>query len=362
MSFLTRICTLLAGTAVISVLPAIAQTNGSPSRPDSDVLPGFGPVEERGGVAHGSVQPPAPALTHFTPGDLASSTGLLTIRKRVDEVNLVFTVTDEGGRFVSNLAVSDLRLLDNRLPPQSISYFQQQTDLPLRVGLVIDLSDSIRPHFKFEKKAATTFLRKILRPQVDRAFIVGFDSAVWLAQDLTGNIEPLASAVERLKTGGETALYDAVVFACNMLRNESDRTGSRRAIILISDGVNTRGRAIMYDAAQAALRAGVIIFALSTNDLAGGLYPQGQAVLDLLTEPTGGRVLPARHTDQISSAFKAVEKQLRSQYAMGYRPAELRPDGSYRPIQLLPRRPDLRVQVRRGYYAPRETEAAAARD
>lgn len=283
------------------------------------------------------------------------STGI-TFTKRVDEVNLTFTVTDSKGHFVSALPKEAFKLLDNHQPPQAMGYFHPQTNLPLRVALLIDESDSIRGRFKFEQKAASIFLKRILRPDVDQAFVVGFSSTVNLASDTTGDVERLSRAIHSLKSEGETALYDALIYACKKLRENREPQITRRAIILITDGMDTRSSAILADAEEAAARADVLIYALSTNNLEENRHPKGDAVLSLLTEPTGGHILPAREETDLKHAFGEIEKALRSQYAMGYHPADFKPDGSFRQIELLATRKGLKVQCRKGYFAPVETE------
>jgi VWFA-related protein len=299
--------------------------------------------------------PPVVAFEDRKDAADVESTGI-TFTKRVDEVNLTFTVTDSKGHFVSALPADAFKLLDNHQPPQAMGYFHPQTNLPLRVALLIDESDSIRGRFKFEQKAASIFLKKILRPDVDQAFVVGFDGTVNLASDMTGNVDQLSKAIHSLKSEGETALYDAVIYACNKLRENREPHVTRRAIILITDGLDTKSSAILADAEEAAARADVLIYALSTNNLEENRHPKGDAVLSLLTEPTGGHILPAREEDELKHAFAEIEKALRSQYAMGYRPADFRPDGLFRQIELLATRKGLKVQCRKGYFAPVERE------
>lgn len=281
------------------------------------------------------------------------STGV-TISKRVDEVNLIFTVTDSKGRFVSALPQGEFDLLDNHKPPSAMGYFHPQTDLPLRVALLIDLSDSIRGRFKFEQKGASLFLKRILRPDVDQAFVVGFDGEVHMVQDQTGDVDKLAAAIHGLKSEGDTALYDSIIFACKKLRHNSESRVTRRAIILITDGLDTKSKAILADAEEAAARSDVVIYALSTNNLTENRHPKGDAVLTLLTEPTGGHILPAREEDDLKHAFQEIEKALRSQYALGYHPADFEADGSFRSIQITAHKKGLRVQCRKGYFAPKE--------
>lgn len=279
----------------------------------------------------------------------------LTISRRVDEVNLVFTVVDGKGRFVNELGREDFEILDNHRPPEQLRYFQKQTGLPLRVGLLIDVSESIKSRFKFEQDAASVFLKKILRPETDEAFVAGFNGELKLTQDTTADVEALTRAVRRLKPGGETALFDAVVFACEKLRSSSDDRLTRRAIVLITDGADTKSHRLLYDAQQAAAKSEVVIFALSTNDPREG-YGRGDAVLELMSRASGGSVLPAHEHAQLKSAFERVESALRSQYAVGYKPAAISADGSFHSIEVIPRKPSLKAQCRKGYFAPRERQ------
>ena len=280
-----------------------------------------------------------------------------TITKRVDEVNVVFTVTDSRGRFISNLPQSSFQVLDNHHAPQTVDYFVQQTGLPLRVALLIDLSGSIRGRFEFEQQAASVFLKKILRPGKDEAFVMGFDSHVHLIQDTTGDVSKLSSAIHHMNSGGNTALYDAVIHASNKLRASNGGGITRKAIILISDGMDTASKSILNDAVQAAERAETIVYVLSTNTLLESKHPEGDEIMKQIAEPTGGHILPAREKDELKHGFAEIEKALRSQYAMGYHPTDFRSDGSFRSIEIIPDKLALRVQCRRGYFAPRELVA-----
>ena len=299
-------------------------------------------------------------LTNADAGTAPALPASETIRTRVDEVNVVFTVSDASGKFISHISLDDLQLLDNRRAPELISYFQQQSDLPLRVGVLVDLSDSITDRFAYEKKAAIAFLQKVLRPQVDQAFLVGFASRVTLYHDFTSDIGALSEAVREMQAGGNTRLYDAIRFASAKLGGAPGPALMRRAIILITDGEDTRSKTIMYDAIQSALHAETVIYALSSNDLADRDYPVGEAALELITRPTGGGVLPAHSKSEIARAFDKVKDALRKQYAIGYKPADFKPDGTFRTIQIVPRHNKLRVQCRRGYFTAREEQASAS--
>jgi Ca-activated chloride channel family protein len=276
----------------------------------------------------------------------------ITISSRVDEVNLVFTAVDKHGRFIKDLPRDAFDVLDNRAAPQSIGYFQQQSNLPLRIALVIDLSDSVKSRFKFEQEAASLFLKKILRPGKDEAFIVGFDSRPHLEEEMTGDVEKLSKAIRRLTPGGDTALYDAVMFASNKLETQSTRGGViRRAIVLVSDGVDTASQAKLEDATLSEARAQTVLYAVRTNNPVTNPLPKGQQTLSALTENSGGHILPGVEKSDLTHAFHHIEAALRSQYALGYHPANFSPDGSYRSVAISARKKGVKVQCRKGYFA-----------
>ena len=273
-----------------------------------------------------------------------------TMNRSVNEVNLVFSVSDSHGRLRTDLTQSDFDLLDNQHPPAGIRYFQRHTELPLRVALLVDTSASITERIGFEKKAASVFLRKILRRGMDEALVVAFDDQVRMIHDFTSDGVALEAAIRRMRPRGNTALYDAIALASEKLSRLTDVRVSRRVIIVISDGLDTGSRKIFTEAQRAALMTDAVIFCLSTNDLKWG-YSKGEAVLDLLSRATGGKVLRAREDYELRKAFSQVEKTLRMQYAIGYTPANFQLDGSFHSVQVVPRKPRLSVQCRRGYYA-----------
>jgi VWFA-related protein len=298
------------------------------------------------------LSPWAPAQEE-QPGGTPAEPSDLTIKKRVDEVNLLFTVVDKKGRFVNQLQLDDFHLLDANLPPERIRNFQRESDLPLRVALVIDLSGSITRRFKFEQQTAAIFLKKILRPQTDKAMVIGFDDRARIEQDLTNDVPALRDAIRRMNPTGETALYDALVLAANHLRKNSE-LGTRRVIVLISDGDDNHSSKRMHEAQEAAMKAEVAVYTLSTNILVGADYTKGEAVLELLARYTGGELLPAHDSAGVTQAFKQVQEALRSQYVISYKPAEFQRNGSYRQIALTVRDRKLRVECRHGYFAPHE--------
>jgi len=282
-----------------------------------------------------------------------SETGI-TIKKIVDEVNVVFTVTDKHGKFIRDLKEQDFRILDNKKPPQAVKDFRAESDLPLRVGLLIDASNSIALRFRFEQEAAIEFLNQIIRPKSDQAFVIGFDTTAEVTQDFTENTEQLSKGVRMLRPGGGTALYDAVYFACRDKLAKAAVAGPvRRAIILLSDGDDNQSRVTREEAIEMAQRAEVIIYAISTNtaDMKG--LP-GDKVLERMAEATGGRAFFPFKIQDVSNSFIEIQEELRSQYQVAYKPADFLSDGKYRSIEILADNKKYRVRARKGYFAPRQ--------
>jgi len=278
---------------------------------------------------------------------------VLTIKKRVDEVNVLFIATDRHGKFVRNLNQGDFSILDDHKPPQSISNFRRDTDLPIELGLLLDTSGSVRSRFDFEEEAAISFLQHTLRPKFDRAFVMGFNGHSQIAQDFTDNVQLLEAGVHGLQNGGGTALYDAIYRASRdkLLKDKSDRP-VRHAIVILSDGEDNQSDVSRAQAIEMAQRAEVIIYAISTDD--SGLILRGDKVLQQLADATGGRAFFPFKTKDIKSSFSAIEDELRSQYVVSYRPANFDADGRYRSIEIIALKKDLQVRARKGYYAPRQ--------
>ena len=278
---------------------------------------------------------------------------ILTIKKRVDEVNVLFIATDRHGKFVRNLSQNDFSIFDDHKPVQSILNFRRETDLPIELGLLMDVSGSVQGRFGFEKEAATGFLQHIIRPGYDRAFVVGFNKESRLTQDFTDQVPLLAAGVQRLSNGGGTALYDAIYKACKekLLREPSDRP-IRKAIVILSDGEDNQSEYTRAQAIEIAQRAEVLIYAISTDD--SGLIMRGDKVLEDLASATGGRAFFPYKMKDITHAFAAIEDELRSQYDVSYKPSDFDADGRYRSIQITALKKDLQVRARRGYYAPRQ--------
>ena len=285
--------------------------------------------------------------------DDPQSGSLLTIHKRVDEVNVLFIATDKHGKFVRDLNQTDFAILDDHKPPQSIVNFRRETDLPLHLGLLIDVSGSVHSRFDFEQDAAISFLQHTIRARFDKAFVVGFNTQSQMSQDFTDNVELLSTGVHKLQDGGGTALYDAIYRASKekFLKDRPDRP-VRKAIVVVSDGEDNQSEVTRAQAIEMAQRAEVIIYAISTDD--SGLILRGDKVLDQLASATGGRAFFPFKMKDITRSFAAIEDELRSQYVVSYRPADFDADGRYRSIEISALKKDLQVRARKGYFAPQQ--------
>ena len=303
-----------------------------------------------------SAEPEADSVKNATLGassDIPHDATAETIRRSVNEVNVVFTVTDKRGRFIKNLTQQDIKVIDDRKPVDSIRAFQSQTDLPLRVGLLVDSSNSVRDRFKFEQEAATEFLNQIIRYNRDLAFVLGFDTVSEVTQDFTSDTGKLSRGVGSLKPGGGTALYDALYYSCrDKLMKHPDKVAIRRAIILLSDGEDNQSRVSRDEAVQMAQRAEVIVYTISTN--VSGNVLKGDKVLQYIAESTGGRAFFPFKIQDVANAFSEIQDELRSQYAVAYKPPDFALDGRYRSIEIAAQSNNkkFRVRARKGYYAP----------
>jgi VWFA-related protein len=275
-----------------------------------------------------------------------------TIRKTVNEVNVVFTVTDKHGRYIKDLKKNDFTFNDDSKPAAEIRDFKSQTDLPLQVGLLVDASNSVRDRFKFEQESAIEFLNQTVRPKYDTAFVVGFDVTPEVTQDFTDNTEFLSRGVRALRPGGGTAMFDALYYACRDKLLKAPRQGAvRRAIILLSDGEDNQSHVTREEAIDMAQRAEVIVYTISTN--ISGTKGKGDKVLERIADATGGRAFFPFQLRDVSNAFAEIQDELRSQYAVSYKPADFKADGRFRTIEIVALdKKNLHVRSRRGYFAP----------
>ncbi len=297
--------------------------------------------------------PPAPPQPE-KPLDPAD-TGEFRIGVKVQLVDLIFTATDKHGHFIKDLKKEDVRLLDEGKPPLRIEAFESETGLPLRVGLLIDASNSIRERFRFEQDAAVEFLHQVVRPNSDQAFVIGFDSVADLTQNYTDDTEALARGIRILRPGGGTALHDAIYQACEKLANTPMHGPSRRAIILLSDGDDNQSRHTREEAIEAALRAEAIIYVISTDTTEGN--KKGDKILMRYAEATGGRVFFPQRLEEVANAFTEIQDELRSQYVVAYKPQNFDSDGRYHAISIdVPGHSNIKLRARKGYYAPKSAQ------
>jgi len=339
----------------IVALSAVAATAQSPA-PASPA-----PASDAPGAQQQAPSSATPSPASTTPADQPPKTAdasapvddsIPIVKTGTNEVNVVFTVTDKHGKRITDMKQADFRFVDDNKPPAEIRSFHSEANLPLQVGLLIDASNSVRDRFKFEQESAIEFLNQTVRVRYDRAFVIGFDATPEVTQDFTDNTESLAHGVHELRPGGGTALYDAIYYACRdkLLKAPKD-TPVRRAIILLSDGEDNLSHVTREEAIEMAQRAEAIIYTISTN--VSGTKAPGDKVLERIADATGGRAFFPFQIRDVANAFAEIQEELRSQYAVSYKPADFKADGHYRTIEIVANdRKNFRVRARRGYYAP----------
>jgi len=269
----------------------------------------------------------------------------------VNRVNMLFTVSDKKGRFVTDLGREDFEIIESKRP-QKIVEFVAEADLPLRLAILIDTSNSIRDRFKFQQEAAIEFVNSVMRSQ-DKAVVVSFDSGAELVADLTNNTQKIATAIRELRPGGGTALFDAVFFACrDQLMKDQPREKFRRAMIIISDGDDNQSRYTRDQALEMAQKADVTVYAISTNITR--VPTDGDKILKYLSTETGGLTFFPFKVQDLAQSFENIANELRHQYNVLYRPDPVKRDGLYHAVDIKVKgRKDLVVRARKGYYAPR---------
>jgi VWFA-related protein len=285
-------------------------------------------------------------------GQVLQSDEPTRIQVDVTRVSLLFTVTDKKGRFITDLVKDDFEIVEGKRR-QTISDFAAESDLPLRLGILIDTSNSIRERFKFEQEAASQFINSVMRTNLDKAMVVSFDTSAELVSDLVSDTDKLTAAIRDLRPGGGTSLYDAIYFACrDKLSQDQPRYKFRRAIVIVSDGDDNQSRYTRDQALEMAQKADVVIYAISTNITR--IETDGDKVLRYFAQETGGRAFFPFKVEDLDQSFENIANELRHQYSISYRPEPLKTDGLFHAIDVRVReRKNLLVNVRRGYYAPK---------
>jgi Ca-activated chloride channel homolog len=289
---------------------------------------------------------------------IVSTTGL---------VHLVATVMDRRHEFVTDLDQADFKVLEDGTP-QQIRYFGRDTDLPLRIGILLDTSNSIRPRLEFEKEAANDFLQHVIRRNRDLAFLMTFDNEPEVIQDYTGDLALLSDAIRKQRAGGGTALDDAIYRAAEKLSNPPLPKGPnpevRRVLVVISDGDDNLSDHALSESVEAAIRAEAAIYCVSTNTdwlAIDGDKPRkmhvegGDKVLEEFADQSGGRVFYPYKVDDLAQSFVDIGTELRSQYFIAYSPSNPQSTGKYRKIDVQTDRKGLNVRTRKGYYATSPT-------
>jgi VWFA-related protein len=294
-----------------------------------------------------------------------------TIIRTINLVDVLFTVLNRRNKLVPDLEKENFKVFDNNTQ-QTIRFFTRQTDLPLRIGMLLDTSNSIRDRLKFEQDAATNFVYSVLRRNKDAAFVMTFDDEPQILQDFTSEADKLRDQIVNTRAGGGTAIYDAVYQACEKQLSHPPRPPGdqpdivRRVMILISDGDDNLSTHTRAEAIEMAQRFSVVIYAISTSTQWVSLSQtdpekmadrkthktEGDQILEHLAEETGGRAFFPYHVDDLDQSFQDIGDELRNQYSIAYNPANYVADGKYHKIRIeTPEHKGYQVRARRGYFA-----------
>lgn len=297
-------------------------------------------------VANAQTRPAPPAKP-------ASVDELPSFKAEVNNVNLLFTVTDKRGRFITNLAKDDFAVREGKRL-QKVLRFSAESDLPLRLAVLVDSSNSIRDRFRFIQQAATQFLNTVMRAKVDKATVVSFDTAAEVQADLTNDVANLERAIRDLRPGGGTSLYDAIFFASrDKLAQEQPPYLYRRAMVILSDGEDNQSRYSRDQALEMAQRSDVVIYTVSTNITREDT--DGDKVLKYFAAETGGASFFPFKVEDLAQSFENIANEMRCQYSLLYLPEPLKTDGSFQTVEVIVKtKPGLVVRARRGYYAPKQ--------
>ncbi len=350
------------------------------------LLLGLGPAGMRAGQQEKAPQAPAGA------GASHPASPPQTIQVRVNEVNVPVTVLDKRGVPVIDLKPQDFRVYEDGIL-QTIRYFYRGERPPLRIGLVIDTSNSARMQLKFEKEAASEFAFNMLRgmSSKNQIFLQTFDSTSSIVQDFTNDPNALNEKIRELKAGGGKSVYDAIYFACkNKMLPLGNPSQTRRVLVLVSNGVDVQSRHTLDEALSMARRAGTAIYTI--GNVAYGFDNPGDKILKDISEATGGAsffplrqradqaggtdyatgylshgqigdtsqntglnastgIYSAQRLIRLADSLEAISEQLADQYSIGYRSTNPRMDGTYRTIKVVCLRKDVEVRYKPGYFA-----------
>jgi Ca-activated chloride channel homolog len=301
-----------------------------------------------------SAEPAPPMGASSGPEQADVNVAHQVIRVAVEEVAMLFAVTDHG-KSVTDLRLSDIKIRDDGQPPDAVLGFHNVTQLPLRIGLVIDISNSIIDRFSFEEAAASKFLETVVTDKDDLAFVIGFNCSVRVAQDFTPNKTLTAHALAQLAPGGGTALWDAVGYAADKLASHAEAQPVARIVVVISDGEDNSSSISLQQAIWKAQRGEVAIYTVSTKEGAKDEHDPlaGNRALKTLSEQTGGALFASGSLGDLTRRLTELEQVLRGRYLVYYNPASHQPDGRYHAVEIKAEKDGhkLKVVARKGYYA-----------
>src|SRR5712691_1890162 len=321
-------------------------------------------------ATHGKPPASAPAPS-AAPNQETTQQSKQTITSVVNLVDVLFTVLNRRNKLVPELEKGDFKIWDDKFP-QEIRYFSKQSDLPLRIGMLLDTSNSIRDRIKFEQDASINFLFSVLRRNKDEAFVMTFDDEPQIVQAFTGDAGALRDQITKTRAGGGTAIYDAIYEACVKELSHPPRPPGdqpdvvRRVMILISDGDDNLSTHTRSEAIETAQRMSVVIYTISTSTQWISLsqtdpskmgdrkyhLTDGDKILQELAEETGGRAFFPYHVDDLDQSFQDIGDELRNQYSVAYLPTNYVLDGRYHKIRIeVPEHKGYQVRARRGYFA-----------
>jgi Ca-activated chloride channel homolog len=295
-------------------------------------------------------EPAAPASAKAVPTG-ALGANLFTIRRAVDETALFFAVSNHG-HLVNDLTSSDIQIRDDNKPPDKILEFVPQSQVPIRLGLLIDASNSVERRFAFEKRAAEKFVETMVNGQADLAFVAGFTSDFSVTQDFTSDVAELREGVEKLAIGGETALFDAIYRACWKLAAFPDEDRVARVLVVLTDGEDNSSHRSLRQALEEAEAGGVTVYTVSTSENTD-THTDANRILQVLSERSGGESILPGNLHALDRYLVDLTQVIRSRYLIAYKAADFTPDGKYRTVQVSAAKEGKRLQVhvRKGYYA-----------
>jgi len=273
------------------------------------------------------------------------------IRVDVTRVSLLFTVQDKKGRFITDLSKDEFQVVENK-KPQTIAEFSAESDLPLRLAILIETGNTVRERFRFQQDAAINFIETAVRHGRDKAMLMSFDTSPEVVAPLSDDTQKITASIRALRPGGGAALYDAIFTACrDHLTKEQPAEKFRRAMIILGDGEDNQSRWTREQALEMAQKADVVIYTISTN--ISRIDTTGDKTLRYFAQETGGQAFVPFQASDLDQSFEDIANELRHQYIALYRPEPLKADGLYHTVEIkVKSRKDLIVRARHGYYAP----------